>query len=233
LVAQYQEYDNMAQMYIQQMTERHALVLLEFQKQLRQELLARPPKWSKELLEMRRKQHIAARNKQYAEAQKLKKVCDKIEESERKDMEAGQAVNFAKKEAKYRLQQQAELQALLKRIECRRKEHIKQRNLDSKRLLQRNRNVQSVLESKQAVESQRIFQDIKKNLLNNAVALQGGSGAPGRAPGPPPGARKSGSAHGARGKGGPADGSFLDGQGPQLSASVIADSYGGNNDGLF
>ena len=137
-----EEYDNMAQMYIQQMTERHALVLLEFQKQLRQELLARPPKWSKELLEMRRKQHVAARNKQYAEAQKLKKVCDKVEESERKEMEAGQAINFAKKEAKYRLQQQAELQALLKRIECRRKEHIKQRNLDSKRLLQRNRNVQ-------------------------------------------------------------------------------------------
>ena len=224
----------MAQMYIQQMTERHALVLLEFQKQLRQELLARPPKWSKELIEMRRKQHIAARNKQYAEAQKLKKVCDKIEESERKDMEAGQAVNFAKKEAKYRLQQQAELQALLKRIECRRKEHIKQRNLDSKRLLQRNRNVQSVLESKQAVESQRIFQDIKKNLVNNAVALQGS--AQGRVPGPPPGARKSGSAQGARSKGGQHDGhdgSFLHGHGPQLNPSMIDDSYGGNNDGLF
>ena len=47
-----------------------------------------------------------------------------------------------------RQQQQAELQALLKRIDARRKEHIKQRNLDSKRLLQRNRNVQAVLESK-------------------------------------------------------------------------------------
>ncbi len=225
-----EEYDNMAQMYIQQMTERHALVLLEFQKQLRQELLARPPKWSKELLEMRRKQHVAARNKQYTEAQKLKKVCDKVEENERNEMEAGQAVNFAKKEAKYRLQQQAELQALLKRIECRRKEHIKQRNLDSKRLLQRNRNVQSVLESKQTVESQRIFQDIKKNLMNNAVALQQG-----RAPGPPPGARK-GNGQGGVGPGGratKADASFMDRAGPQLSTSLIQDSYGGNNDGLF
>jgi len=43
---------------------------------------------------------------------------------------------------------------LLKRIDSRRKEHIKQRNLDSKRLLQRNRNVQAVLlESKQSVEA--------------------------------------------------------------------------------
>lgn len=123
------EYDNMAQTYIQQMTERHAMVLLEFQKQLRSELLSKPPKWSRELLDMRRKQHNCARSKSYAEAQKLKKLCDKIEENERKEMESGQAINFAKKEAKYRLHQQAELHALLKRIECRRKEHIKQRNL--------------------------------------------------------------------------------------------------------
>lgn len=125
----YLEYDNMAQTYIQQMTERHCTVLLEYQKQLRQELLAKPPKWSRELLDMRRKQHNCARSKAYAEAQKLKKQCDKIEESERGEMESGQAINFAKKEAKYRLHQQAELHALLKRIECRRKEHIKQRNL--------------------------------------------------------------------------------------------------------
>ena len=58
---------------------------------------------------------------------------------ERREMEQAQAIVFARREAKFRLQQQAELQALLKRIECRRKEHIKQRNLDTKRLLQRNR----------------------------------------------------------------------------------------------
>jgi len=86
-------------------------------------------------------------------------------------MEASQAVVFARREAKYRQQQQAELQALLKRIECRRKEHIKQRNLDSKRLLQRNRNVQGVLESKQSLECQRLFDDIKKTLHSNGAYL--------------------------------------------------------------
>jgi hypothetical protein len=159
-----EEYDGMAQMYIQQMTERHALVLLEYQKQLRHELAGKPPKWSKELLETRRKQHILARNKEYAEAEKLKKVSDKVEASERKAMERDQAVQFARREAKYRLQQQAELSALLKRIEVRRREHIKQRNLDSKRLLQRNRNVQAVLEAKQTAESSKLFLDIKKSL---------------------------------------------------------------------
>lgn len=162
------EYDNMAQTYIQQMTERHAVVLLEFQKQLREELASKPPKWSRELLEWRRRQHMLARRKNYAEAQKIKKIADKAEENERITMEEQQAILFARKESKFRAQQQSELQALLKRIEVRRKEHIKQRELDSKRLLQRNRNVQSVLESKQSVETHRLTQDIKRSLFSNS-----------------------------------------------------------------
>jgi hypothetical protein len=168
-----EEYDQMAQMYIQQMTERHSLVLLEFQKHLRQELASKPPKWSRALLDQRRKQHINARNKNYAMAQKLKKISDINEEKERKGMEQDQAIIFARREAKFRAQQQTELQALLKRIECRRKEHIKQRELDTKRLLQRNRNVQAVLENKQNAECQKLFAEIKKVLYSNAI-LYGG-----------------------------------------------------------
>lgn len=168
-----QEYDQMAQMYIQQMTERHALVLLEFQKQLRDELAGKPPKWSRSLLDQRRKQHINARNKNYAMAQKLKKLSDISEEKERKAMEEQQAIAFARREAKFRMQQQTELQALLKRIEARRKEHIKQRELDTKRLLQRNRNVQAVLENKQAAEQQKLFSEIKKVLYSSEVLKNG------------------------------------------------------------
>ncbi len=168
-----EEYDSMAQTYIQQMTERHAIVLLEFQKQLRQDLASKPPKWSRELMDQRRKQHISARNKNYTEAQKLKKQSDRSEERERKEMEQSQAIVFARREAKFRMQQQTELQALLKRIECRRKEHLKQRGLDTKRLLQRNRNVQAVLETKQAAESQKLFTDIKKMLFSSAVLMNG------------------------------------------------------------
>ncbi len=169
-----EEYDAMAQMYIQQMTERHALVLLEFQKQLREELANKPPKWSRALLDQRRKQHINARNKNYVMAQKLKKISDRNEEKERQQMEEEQALIFARREAKFRQQQQTELQALLKRIECRRKEHIKQRELDTKRLLQRNRNVQAVLETKQNAECQKLFAEIKKVLYSNSI-LYGGN----------------------------------------------------------
>lgn len=170
-----EEYDNMAQIYIQQMTERHAIVLLEFQKQLKAELASKPPKWSKELLDWRRRQHILARGKSYTEAQKLKRIADKAEEKERLETEESQAIVFARREAKFRQSQQSELQALLKRIEGRRKEHIKQRNVDSKRLLQRNRNVQSVLESKQTTEASRIFTEIKKNLFSTTTASVGGT----------------------------------------------------------
>lgn len=173
-----EEYDQMAQMYIQQMTERHALVLLEYQKRLREELASKPPKWSKNLMDQRRKQHINARNKNYLMAQKLKKISDMEEMKEREEMEQNQTVVFIRKETKFRQQQQSELQALLKRIECRRKEHIVQREMDTKRLLQRNKNVQSVLENKQAQEENKLFAEIKKNLYSSSIlyVASGGGG---------------------------------------------------------
>jgi len=158
------EYDQMAQMYIQQMTEKHAVNLLEFQERLHKEVIDKPPKFSKELLEWRRRQHMLARQKNYAEAQKIKRIADVMEERERKSLDEMNRQQFARRETKFRAQQQAELQALLKRIDARRKEHIKQRNLDSKRLLQRNRNVQAVLESKQTVEAVKTVASIKANL---------------------------------------------------------------------
>lgn len=172
-----EEYDQMAQMYIQQMTERHALVLLEYQKKLREELANKPPKWSKTLMDQRRKQHINARNKNYLMAQKLKKISDLEEMKEREEMEQNQTIIFIRKETKFRQQQQSELQALLKRIEYRRKEHIVQREIDTKRLLQRNKNVQNVLENKQNQEENKLFNEIKKNLYSSSILYVANGGA--------------------------------------------------------
>jgi hypothetical protein len=130
-----EEYDQMAQMYIQQMTERHAVMLREFQENLHKELMSKPPKFSKELLDWRRRQHMLAKQKQYSEAQKIKRVADVMEERERQKMDAGHRDVFERREAKLRSKQAGELSALLKRIDGRRKEHIKQRNLDSKRCI--------------------------------------------------------------------------------------------------
>jgi hypothetical protein len=50
-----------AQMYIQQMTERHAQKLREFQEELHAELTKKPPKYSKELLDWRRREQLLAK----------------------------------------------------------------------------------------------------------------------------------------------------------------------------
>ena len=160
-----EEYDTMAQSYISQMTGKHSADLKTFQEGLHKEIMDRPPKFSKELIEWRRREHMLARQKNYTEAQKIKKVADTMEEKERSRMHDDYKSVFSRKEGKFRSQQQAELQALLKRVDGRRKEHIKQRNLDSKRLLQRNRNVQAVLESKQATETVKKLSDIKTTLI--------------------------------------------------------------------
>ena len=83
------------------------------------------------------------------------------------------------------------------------------------------------------MESQRIFQDIKKNLMNNAVALQNSQhatsqGNNNQSGGPGPG--RKGGAGAARG---PGPAASLDGPGPQMYPSMIQDSYGSNNDGMF
>lgn len=55
------EYDQMAQMYIKQMTEKHNSKLREFQQALHQELISRPPKFSRELLDWRKRQSLLAK----------------------------------------------------------------------------------------------------------------------------------------------------------------------------
>merc|ERR1719223_1476255 len=74
-----EEYDTMAQTYIQQMTERHAQKLKEFQEDLHAELTRKPPKYSRELLDWRKREHLLAKSKKYAEAQKIKRVADELE----------------------------------------------------------------------------------------------------------------------------------------------------------
>lgn len=158
------EYDQMAQNYIQQMTERHAQKLKEFQEDLHAELTKKPPKYSRELLDWRKREHLLAKTKKYGEAQRIKRIADELEARERSKMDEERLQVFHQREDKFRLQQKAELEALLKRIDGRRKEHLKQRELDSKRLLQRNRNVQAVLESKQLAEAEKRKSEIKTSL---------------------------------------------------------------------
>lgn len=55
------EYDQMAQMYIKQMTEKHSQKTKEFQQALHAELISKPPRFSRELLDWRKRQTLLAK----------------------------------------------------------------------------------------------------------------------------------------------------------------------------
>ena len=60
----------------------------------------------------------------------------------------------------------------MKRIDTRRSDHVKQRAVDSTRLLQRNRNVMSVLLGRQASEEREVLGKIKEDLAPPRSAIQ-------------------------------------------------------------
>lgn len=143
------EFDNMAQMYIQRMNDRHSRELKELQTELKEMVANRPPKFTKELLDWRKRENVLAKAKEYSEAQRVKKIADEMEKEERIKMEESNLELIRKKENGLRRQQEIEMKGLLKRIDGRRKEHIKQRQIDSNKLLLRNKNVIISLENKQ------------------------------------------------------------------------------------
>ena len=158
------EYDAMASMYVKQMQERHATKLRDFQETLHAELMKKPLKFGRELLDWRSREQMLAKQKKYSEAARIKGVADEHERRERARLDEERLSSFGQREAKFRIQQNAEQSALLKRVETRRAEHVKQRELDSKRLLQRNRNVMAVLEQRQSQEEQKRVGEIRLSL---------------------------------------------------------------------
>merc|ERR1712185_88069 len=138
------EYERHAEELVEAMKERHAAELRDFQSNLLQK--QQRPKFSRELLNLRKIQEHLAKQKDYTEAHKIKLKCDALEAWE---LEKWQN---SKQQAKFQHQKQQELIALQKRIHTGREEQKKQRQMDLERLLQRYQNVKSELEAQQNLE---------------------------------------------------------------------------------
>lgn len=158
------DYENLAAQYVQQLTDRHIADMAAADSELQETLIVKPPRFSKELIDQRRRQHAAARSHHYREAQQLKRACDLMEEAELGLIHQDRGATVSHRQSKLRKQHQVELQALLARIDGRRAEHVKKRAADHKRLAQRNRNIQAALESRQTVEAQRLAEETRKSL---------------------------------------------------------------------
>ncbi len=132
------------------MKEKHSIALEKYLFQLEKEAQSKPPLWSKELKDFKKRERILAYQENYAEAHKVKLVADALaKDEEEKTIIARRDGTIARKEASFRKRQEAEMQVLMKKITSQRKSNLKKRETDFKRLLQRNRNIQDSLKSRQ------------------------------------------------------------------------------------
>lgn len=144
------EYEQHASSLVEAMKERHASELRDFQAALLQRQAR--PKFSRELLNLRRIQEHLARQKDYTEAHKIKLKCDALEAWELEKWQNSKQHEMFQREAKFKHQKQQELVALQKRVHTGREEQKKQRQMDLERLLQRYQNVKAELEAQQNLE---------------------------------------------------------------------------------
>jgi len=114
------------------------------------------PKWSKDLLNLRKIQESLAKQKKYTEADKTKKEADAVEAKQAAIWKAKRDAKIAALEEQFLNKQNLEMAGLLKRIQSGREEQKQARKAELDRLLQRYHNVKSQLESQQKIITQRI-----------------------------------------------------------------------------
>lgn len=135
---------------------RHQAEHQEHLERLRRETEPRTPRWSKDLLNLRRIQEILAKQKKYAEAEKTKLQADRVESEEHRAWKKKREEKIESLEKQFLHKQQLEMGGLLKRIQSGREEQKQARKGELERLLQRYQNVKSQLESQQKIIQQRV-----------------------------------------------------------------------------
>ena len=168
------EYEERAERLVEAMKERHAQELTE----LRDKLLARTPrpKFSRELLNLRRVQEHLAKARDYREAHETKRKADVLEACETERWREGKRAEMLQKEAQFKHQKTQELLALQKRIHTGREEEKKSRRVVLERLLRRYQNVKRELEGRQTLERIRFG---RKGKFGGGSGGSGGGGGGG------------------------------------------------------
>jgi len=153
------DYESTAYMSLERLKEQHSGEFSGFQEKLRNQ--PNRVKSSRELLELRRKQEALAKLGKYGEAWKVKEAGDHLEEWEMARAASLMNDSARRQEERTARQQEKALAALLKRIQRDRGEQIRHRQMDSQRLIQRNKNLKVDLAKKQHLEFQRAEAAIK------------------------------------------------------------------------
>lgn len=134
------DYEATAYLSLEKLKEKHLMEIEQLREKIRKESKIKL-KLSKELLEMRKRVRLLVSMKEYDEAEMVEEKANALEAIEREKMEEELEDIILKQEEKLRRKQQLALSALLKRIQRDRNEQLKHRQMDSQRLIQRNKNL--------------------------------------------------------------------------------------------
>jgi len=111
----------------------------------------RNPRWSRDLLNLRKIQDTLAKMKKYQEAMKMKQQADQVEAKETESWRMKREAKIRALEDQFLHKQALEMSGLTKRIVSGREEQRQARKVELERLLQRYNNVKSQLESQQKI----------------------------------------------------------------------------------
>merc|ERR1712151_700001 len=138
------------------LAERHKQEHQAQLEKLRAETEPRTPRWSKDLLNLRKIQETLAKMKKYGEAGKTKAQADQVEAKEHAMWKQKREAKISALEEQFLHKQQLEMGGLMKRISSGREEQKQARKSELERLLQRYQNVKNQLESQQKIIQQRV-----------------------------------------------------------------------------
>mmetsp|Transcript_155 Transcript_155/g.521 ORF Transcript_155/g.521 Transcript_155/m.521 type:complete len:447 (-) Transcript_155:90-1430(-) len=112
----------------------------------------RNPRWSKDLLNLRKVEQTLAKQKSYAEAEKVKAQADRLQQKEIQKWRTERESRIAFLEEQFLKKQELEMSGLLKRVASGREEQKQARKAELGRCTQRYQNVLSQLEAQHTRE---------------------------------------------------------------------------------
>lgn len=150
------EFENHAFTLRQTLAQRHLEEHQKYLEKLRQSTEPKTPRWSKDLLNLRKIQETLAKMKKYAEAEKTKIQADNKEAEEHQEWKVKREAKIAALDEHFLHKQQLEMGGLLKRITMIREEQKHAREAELNRILQRYHNVKMQMDSQQRIIQQRV-----------------------------------------------------------------------------
>eukprot|EP01064_Diplonema_japonicum_P005247 TRINITY_DN1353_c0_g1_i1.p1 TRINITY_DN1353_c0_g1~~TRINITY_DN1353_c0_g1_i1.p1 ORF type:complete len:286 (+),score=91.08 TRINITY_DN1353_c0_g1_i1:60-860(+) len=159
-----EEYERQAKEIITHVKNRQNSEYKEQEDIIKIQLMNKRPRFSKQVLQMREELERMVRQKEYLNAENIKRNLLPVEEEEVKRFDEQLSNTFAKKTELLKKQYRNEINALKQRIKLGREELLAHRKQDFERLLQRHANVSKELDQKTRLHISRTREYVQKQM---------------------------------------------------------------------